>query len=150
MSTTLPFSTPAIPPAKDPAYKDNYADSLINGILAAQDGVERMFGTWTIVAPDDAVAYPLIMATRFPFDIERAYYKTNAGTATADIKINTTSVTSLDALSVTSTEQNTNATGANSAVQGDDVTVTFSSVSGTVDFITITLYANRTGLGEDI
>lgn len=150
MSTSLPFSTPAIPPPFDPAFRDNYADSLINGILAGQQASQRAFGTWTIEAPQDGVVYTLIMATRYAFDVKRAYYKSNADTATADIKINTTSITGLNALAITSTEANTDASGLNSAAQGDDLTITFSSIGANVDRITVTIYADRTSLGLEI
>jgi hypothetical protein len=56
-----------------------------------------------------------------------------SGTCTLNIKIDGVSVTSLNALSATSTEASTSATGANTFSAGDTIELTVSSISSAVD-----------------
>ena len=145
MSTTLPLSTPAIPPANDPAFKDNYADSLINGILAAQQGVVRAQATFHIIGVE-ARTYMLVRSSRTAFNVRQIGIETDAGTCTANLKINTTSVTGMGTISVTSTRQTINGTTGNVVVQGDDVSLVITSVSGANDLI-VTLWGDMTAVG---
>jgi hypothetical protein len=145
VSTTLPLSTPAIPPANDPAYKDNYADSLINGILAAQQGVVRGQATYHILGAENRT-YTLIRASRCAFDIRQLGIETDAGTCTANLKINSTSVTGMNAVSVTSTRQTIDGTTSKAVAQGDDVNLTITSISGATDLI-VTLWGDMTAVG---
>lgn len=59
--------------------------------------------------------------------------KTASGTITAAIQIGGTNVTSLSSLSVTSTPQSPDATGANSVAVGDRITLVLSSNSSAAD-----------------
>lgn len=79
--------------------------------------------------------------------IHSATFETDAGTVTAAIKINATSVTGLSAVSVTSTEATTSASGANAVAEGDNVTLSLSSVVG-VGALRLNLWLNRTGAGS--
>lgn len=75
------------------------------------------------------VAYAPVAGT-----INKAWFETVSGTLTAAVKINTTAVTSLSAVSVSGTGASTSATGANTFSAGDQITVTVSSPSTPVDF----------------
>ena len=74
-------------------------------------------------------AYVIVQKASFPFKILNAVTKTASGTITANIKIDSTSVTGLDALAITNSEADTAATAANQVAVGDTVSVTFSSNS---------------------
>jgi hypothetical protein len=79
--------------------------------------------------------YVITQKASFPFTITNAITKTSSGTITADIKIESTSITSLDALAITSSEADTAATGANAVAVGNTVSVTFSSNSTALGII---------------
>lgn len=66
--------------------------------------------------------------------INSAWLETLSGTLTASIKINAVNVTSLSAVAVSSTGANTNATGANTFVANDTITLTVTSISTPSDF----------------
>jgi hypothetical protein len=102
--------------------------------------------TMTIsMSAGDANTYPMCVYATFPFTINGAYYQTTSGTITANVKIGTTSVTSLSALSLTSSAQtHTAATGANTVVAGNSVNVVWSSNSTAV-VPALTLDCTRTG-----
>jgi hypothetical protein len=74
-------------------------------------------------------AYIIVQKASFPFLITNAVTKCASGTITANIKIESTSVTSLDAIAMDSSEADTAATGANAVATGNTVSVTFSSNS---------------------
>ena len=81
--------------------------------------------------PGSAETFYLLMVASFAFTILSATYKTTAGTCTVAVKINSTNVTSLSALSLTSSETGpTAATGANSVALGDDVVIAVTSPAG--------------------
>lgn len=76
----------------------------------------------------NAVVYPLTNYATFAFTILKAWkVQTTTGTVTLNVKINSTSVTGLSSISVTSTPQDVTATAANIVAVGDAVTVTPSS-----------------------
>lgn len=145
MSTTLPLSSPAIPDPFDPAFKDNYADSLINGILAAQNATVRAQATYDIRAVENTT-YNLIYDSRTALDIRRIGIKTDAGTCTAALKIDGTNVGGMGAISATSTYQTIDATTAKAVAEGADVTLVITSATG-VENLLVTLWADKTGAG---
>jgi len=78
--------------------------------------------------------YTLVLYSGRAGTIDRMVTKTTSGTLTANLKINGVSVTSLSAVAVTSTLSNTAATGANTFVAGDTITITASSVAAAVNW----------------
>lgn len=58
----------------------------------------------------------------------------DSGTVTVALKINGTDITSLSAVAVSSTKATTNATAANTAVAGDELSIVYSSASSPVNF----------------
>lgn len=66
--------------------------------------------------------------------ITGAWFETVSGTLTAAVKINGANVTSLSAVSVSSTGASTSATGTNTFSAGDKITLVVSSGSSPVDF----------------
>ena len=94
-----------------------------------------------IIGADDV--YPLLEYAQFGFTIDKAYYKTDSGTITAEVAINGTAVTGLSALSLTSTQGNSTATAANTVAVGDKVAITLSSNSS-ADTVSICLHCTRT------
>jgi hypothetical protein len=87
--------------------------------------------------------YVLLQSARFGFTIDKAYYDTESGTITANVKINTTSVTSLSALSLSSTPGNATASGANTVAADDTVNLTLSSNAAGV-MVSLMLECSRT------
>jgi hypothetical protein len=71
------------------------------------------------------------VCVRAPFacTINSATFDVDSGTVTAAVKINTTDVTSLSAVSVTSTKATTNATAANTVAVADEINLTYSDAS---------------------
>lgn len=65
-----------------------------------------------------------------PFVVQKAYFKTTAGTITANIKKNGTSITGLGALSLTTTQGNATATALNTVAVGNKLTVALTSNAG--------------------
>ena len=92
-----------------------------------------------------AATYKMVTYATFSFRINGIYGLCHtSGTSTLAVKINGTNVTGLSALSVTSTPQNATATAANTVAIGDQVTFTFSSLSGTPTDVFSTLGITRT------
>lgn len=73
----------------------------------------------------------------YAYTINSVALYTSSGTITCGVKINGTNVTSISAISVTSTPGNTNATGANSVSVGANnaVTLVCSSNSSALDLV---------------
>lgn len=86
--------------------------------------------------------YEFQRSARFAFTINAAYYDTVAGSITANVKINSTSVTGLSALSISTSPSNATATAANSVSVGDIVSVTFTSNSSAT-FVSLMLECTR-------
>jgi hypothetical protein len=97
---------------------------------------------FTLITGADDV-FPLLEYAQFGFTIDKAYYKTDSGTITAEVAINGTAVTGLSALSLTSTQGNSTATAANTVTAGDKVAITLSSNSS-ADTVSICLHCTRT------
>jgi hypothetical protein len=113
--------------------------------LTRKDYVDKLLAfspQFTLVTGADDV-YPLLEYAQFGFTIDKAYYKTDSGTITAEVAINGTAVTGLSALSLTSTQDNSTATAANTVAVGDKVAITLSSNSS-ADTVSICLHCTRT------
>ena len=113
--------------------------------LTRKDYVDQLLAfspQFTLVTGADDV-YPLLEYAQFGFTIDKAYYKTDAGTITAEVAINGTAVTGLSALSLTSTQGNSTATAANTVAVGDKVAITLSS-NASADTVSICLHCTRT------
>ena len=84
----------------------------------------------------------LVRRLGFPFTVNALITKTSAGSITANVKINTTSITGLAAVGVTTTETSTAATAANAYAATDRIDVTLSSNSSAAD-LELTLQVTR-------
>jgi len=88
-------------------------------------------------------SYVIRLRTNYAGTITYADCKTSAGTCTANFRIDTTSITSLGAIAVTSVISNTQATAANTFTANQTIDVVLTSVSGATD-LAISLRINRT------
>lgn len=89
-------------------------------------------------------SYTIVQDAQFAFTIDSAYYQTESGTITVNVKYDgTNSVTSLSALSVTSTEANTTAGATKTVSAGNKVVITTSSNSSTIK-LSVLLHCTRT------
>jgi hypothetical protein len=129
----------------DPAYVDLWGPPLNNALIALDAAHGRAQVSGCILSPK-AMTYPLITKTRKPFTVKSATFYTDAGTLTAAVKINSTDVTSLSAVAVTSAEASTTATGANTAIAADDLKLAISSPSG-VTVLAYNIWVDVTGEG---
>lgn len=77
----------------------------------------------------EADTYPVDYEANTTYTINQMWIECGTGTCTADIKINTTGVTGLTGIAVSGTQTNPQATANNTVSAGDDVTITFSSLS---------------------
>lgn len=144
MPTTSYFGITYVTPF-DPAYTDLWGPPL-NTAITTFDAINgRIQCTGEVRYPEN-MDYRIVTNTRWPFTVVSATLETDAGTLTAAIKINSTAVTSLSAIAVTSTESQTTATAAKDAVIGDNIVLTVSSVSG-VTSLRYNLWLDRTGAG---
>jgi hypothetical protein len=108
---------------------------------AAANKFLKADGTWTAVAATTVDSIPFSVINPIDRDYDIDYYAPGSytinsigiicstGTCTAAIKINGTNVTSLSGLSVTTGQLTASASGANTVVAGDRVTLTVSSAS---------------------
>lgn len=76
-----------------------------------------------------AQTYCLDLSANYGYTINTLNIASTSGTCTAAVQINAINVTSLSAVSVSNTISNTNATGANTVVAGNKVTLVISSPS---------------------
>lgn len=90
-----------------------------------------------------ASTYVLLRRPGFGLQINSLVTKTDAGTCTVSLQINSTAVTNLSAVAVTSAELLTSATGANTMVTTDRLQLAVSNVSG-VGTLEITVQLVRT------
>lgn len=90
-----------------------------------------------------ASTYVLLRRPGFGLQVNNLITKTDAGTCTVSLQINSTAVTSLSAVAVTSAELLTSATGANTMVTTDRLQLAVSNVSG-VGTLEITVQFVRT------
>ena len=93
---------------------------------------------------DGLTELSLIRDSTFAFNIISMSSILSAGAITADLKIAGTSVTSMNAMSVTTTELDTTATGANSVSVGGDVTMGLSAITTSDRNFGFTIHCRRT------
>ena len=146
MAITLNYSDIELAEFNETAYNNLWLQQINQSLQDLDNRNGRLQYSMAIPFPTDAEAYLPLMDTRFPLTVRSVTLKTNAGTCTVAVKINGTDVTSLDAISVTSTQSTTLSTGANTMAIGDDLTITPSSVSG-VDWLYVNVWCDRTGAG---
>lgn len=79
----------------------------------------------------------------FPFTIDTARFSTESGTISYDVRINGISVTGMNSLSLTSTQGNATASGANTVTIGDKITIVRTS-NTTAVMPSVVLTATRT------
>jgi hypothetical protein len=72
-------------------------------------------------------AYVIVQKASFPFTVTNCVTKLASGTVTANVKIESTSITGLDAIAMTNAEADTAGTAANQVATGNTVSVTFST-----------------------
>jgi len=129
----------------DPASADIWQEACITMYLSHDAALGREQATSCIVNPE-AITYTIAQNNRWAGTIKSVTFETDAGTLTANVKINNISVTSLNAIAVTSSESITTATGANTFVAGDNIQFTLSSVSG-VTVLKYNIWIDRTSAG---
>lgn len=130
----------------DPAYIDLWGTPVNNLFISHDAAIGRAYAGGSIINPTAGIVYGIAPGIRFPVTVQSVELYTDAGTLTAAAKINGTDITSLSAVSVTTTHTSTAATGADTMVAGDDLTLTFSSVSG-VTVLNYGFFIDRTGAG---
>lgn len=142
---TLVYSGLTYPTPLDPAYADIWGD-ILNDIFIQMDASNgREQASFQIIYPGN-IQYYCFSNIRFPGTIKSITAFTNTGTVTANVKINSTSVTSLNAVAITSSEATTTATGLNTFVAGDDISVTLSSLVDATSLV-FNIWMDRTGAG---
>ena len=130
---------------------DTWADEYKAVLVADENNTQRLQGTMVINSPVNSQAEYLLFHARFPFDVKRvAYQCLPSGTATLAVKINTTDIGGLAALSATASKQTTDASSALSVVAGDYITVTPTSTAPAVERIVISVWGDRTGAGTAV
>ena len=77
--------------------------------------------------------FSLVFNATSPGTINEIYYQLAAGTCTLDIKINAVAVTGLATLAANTSKNTAVATGTNTYIAGDEITLTMSSVSAATD-----------------
>lgn len=128
----------------DPATADLWG-AILNNLFVnqgARDG--RVYAGGTIIAPENK-DYNILPDIRFPGTVQRVSYWTDAGTATVNTKVNSTTVTNGN-VSATTTKQTNSPTANDSFVAGNDIKISVSSVSG-VGELYYALYLDRSGAG---
>jgi hypothetical protein len=145
MAITLTYSGLVLAETGETLYNNTYGDLNNAGIQYLDNATGRVQCTGTIAYPEDK-DYILILKSRWAGTIQNAIFKTDAGTLTAAVKIETTAVTSLSAIAVTTTESDTAATGADSMVAGNDLRLTLSGVTG-CDALYYNIWIDRTSAG---
>ena len=93
---------------------------------------------------DGLTPIEIVSNTGFAFTIDSITYMLSAGAITVDLQIAGTSVTSLNALSVTTSEQTTAATGANAVAAGVDVRMVITSITDADRNFSFTIHCTRT------
>lgn len=144
MPSTTNFSYTYVTPF-DPAYKDLWGP-VYNTLHTNWDNINGRVGILIpLRLPEDATFY----VTRYfpyPFTIEKVVSQCSAGTATATVKINGTSLGGT-ANSVSTSTQTQSHSSANTLSEGDDLTVVLSSTSSDCADVTLEILGKRTGPG---
>jgi hypothetical protein len=115
------------------------ADVLTSAELQAALGVPATSGTsCDLLFSLSTIAngtYVLDPKASFPYTINSLVIDSLNNTGTVAVKIGGVDVTSLSAVSVTTTLSDTNASGANSVSVGNEVTLVFSAIATTASFV---------------
>ena len=121
--------------------------ALVNALLEPAYNWDKYIQIAIPIQNPSAGTIPIIINSRFPFDVEDVTYQTT-GTLTCNvaIQINVSNVGGLDALSATTTEQTTASTTDKAAIIGDNLQVVISDVAGSGQ-LTLNIWVNRTGVG---
>jgi len=121
---------------------DGDTSGLDADLVKGVDNLHKFAIQVTIPVGSDAT-FTIAEYALFGCTIDKAYYKTDSGTITANVQIGGVSVTGLSALSLTSTQGNSTATAANTVSAGDRVTVVTTSNSSAVN-ASLILHCTRT------
>jgi len=107
----------------------NYIKVKSDAIYASKTFVESISlqDNGTSIA---ATTYTIELYANYAYTINELKIVADAGTCTANLKINSTSVTSISAVSVSSTIATATASGANTVAVGDKITLVTTSNSG--------------------
>jgi hypothetical protein len=109
------------------------ANTKVDLGIPATDGTESNI-IFSIEVPENGT-YVLHPKASFPFTIDGLDIETTSGTCTVAVKIGSTAVTGLSAVSVSSTQANPNASAANSVVAGNKVNLEVSSNSSAAKLV---------------
>ncbi len=101
----------------------------VTAAVAANVGVVNTLSIQDSGTGITAQTYTLDLSANAPYTINTLKIKSGSGTCTAAVQINGVNVTSLSAISVSTTISITNATGTNTVVNGDLVTLVITSPS---------------------
>ena len=121
--------------------------ALVNALLEPAYNWDKYIQIAIPIQNPSAGTIPIIINSRFPFDVEDVTYQTT-GTLTCNvaIQINVSNVGGLGALSATTTEQAAASTTDKAAIIGDNLQVVISDVAGSGQ-LTLNIWVNRTGVG---
>lgn len=137
-TTGTPTGTPSSISGYVPVVYDTTNDKawIYNSSWKVLFDVKSMIPANLPTVTDDD--YSIIVYATFPFTIDGIRQVSLAsGSATLNVKINSTSVTGLGAISVTTTPQDVTATAANTVAVGDAIVFTFTSGSSPSDLTSV-------------
>jgi hypothetical protein len=123
----------------------NYSDLGLPNPLGPFASLNQLTISKQIFLPNlnAGLTYPLDTYAPFGYTVTEVYQiQTSSGTVTAALQINSTNITGLGSISVSSTPQNLSATGGNTVAVGDALSLVFSSPSAALN-IQFTLAATR-------
>lgn len=118
-----------------------YTQARADARVAAAQGIKFDISFQLDLGEDDT--FTLSQYSSFGFTVDAAYYKTDAGTISANVTIDGVSITGLSALSLSAAETNSTATAANTVIVGNTLALTTSANAGAENAI-ITLHCTRT------
>lgn len=144
---STPYFSITYPTPLDPATDGLWAPILNALFDDVDEGLGRCVITGCIPSPEAGFDYAALFYSRFPLTINRIRLKTDAGTLTANVKINSTSIGGMSAISVTGTETTTSASGSNTVAATNSVYLNLSSVSSTTGMLYYSIWADRTAAG---
>ena len=146
MALTLSYNGIELAEFNETAYNNLWLQQINAAIQDLDNRGGRLQYSMAIPNPINGEAYLPLMDTRFGLTVRSVTLKTDAGTCDVAVKINGTNITSLDAISVSSTQSTTPSTGANTMAIGDDLTIVPSSTSG-VKWLYVNVWCDRTSAG---
>lgn len=113
-------------------YKSNALTGALTLLGAAPAADEPFAIPYLDSAPADGT---IVVIVRMPFGgtVDSMTVDLDSGTVTVAAKIGGVDITSLDAVAASSTKATTAASGANTFVEGDELSLTFSSASSPVN-----------------